>query len=135
MWARSMFWKNKKLEIDGLGTCERGGDSWCFDTKLGEDKIYVELEGSKIAPNTDSIDQAKLILKNIGSEIETALKYIEKEDIKHFTNGAGEMKFSSIFVKSEKGKYDLEFDFSLWEDAYVVVHFENHKPNALSLGD
>lgn len=133
-----MFFKKTKYHDQELGEIEYSLGSWFFEKNISSKQVLIEVEGNKKGINPESLEQAKNILINIPYLLEKAENYIKKQDITEFTNQTGEeytLLFDGIHSCSKSGEFALGFSLSNWEDAYVIVHFEEQLPYAISLGD
>ncbi len=130
-----MFWKKRRIRIEKYGEFTWDLDNWYGEyAYLGSD-ISIGLDGTKESPATISIAQLDIIFESIDIIKKDALTFLAQQDISEFTKDGGALYFSAIYSTDKKGVYDIEFSLTDWEEAYIIVHFQNKNPYNLSLGD
>jgi len=130
-----MFWNKRKYYDEDFGELIFECDSWQCKVVINEDDSFIDIEGSKEAPDLIALEQAKKLFTIIGSSIETAIEFIGTKDISQFSSGMGKFVFDGFRSSKDSGKYDLEFGLTDWPDAMIVVHFNQGVPYEISLND
>ena len=131
-----MFGK-KKIFIDKqFGNLEYYQGYWSGCTVIGQfQECIVELAGDKNSPNPVSLEQGKKITTDINYFINSSVEFIQQKNINEFIEGNGDLVFGGFCTNETPGSFDIQFSLSNWEDASIVVHFENNKPVEISQGD
>lgn len=131
-----MFWRKKKnILIDDLGEFEMASSTWYCDRNFRDQKLNIGLDGSTEKPDNNAVLNARMLIENIDPYLQKAEDFLKNQDINKFTKNAGKIYLSSLFCKENIGDFDIEFSLTKWEEAYILVHFQDSKPYELSLGD
>jgi hypothetical protein len=131
-----MFWRKQTYQDEELGELQFNQNSWSGRITSQElHEILVNLEGSKERPESASLNQSKYLIKNIANNLCEARSYLKTQNIQNFTTNSGDIVFEGLSSYSEIGKFDLHFGLSEWDDAFIIVHFQNNIPINISLGD
>ncbi|WP_018274485.1 hypothetical protein WKI13_11580 [Teredinibacter turnerae] len=127
-----MFKKKIYITDEDLGRFEWSSDNWFSENSISG--LAVSVCGSKSEMYSTSLEQAKKLIDSRQSIEREAIAYLGLNDIAHFS-ALDQLYLSGIYSSTENGVFDIEFGVNGWEDAYVLVHFKEGKPEALSLGD
>lgn len=130
-----MFWKKYNLTDDTLGAFEWVTDHWYAEVDVNGQNLSISILGSKTEFDQSSLSQAKDIIHNIDHIAAQAQVYLNEQDISSFTQDGGQVFLGAIFSKEKVGTFDIEFYLTEWEDACIIIHFNDNQPTAFSLGD
>ncbi|WP_251360110.1 hypothetical protein [Kangiella sp. TOML190] len=132
-----MLKSNIHFKDADLGKIDYLLDYWRFDiTDEDGEIIGFALNGGRRQPNLDSLQDAKKVINSLSEFKQAALSFCNRQgEVQDFCKGLGELVLDEVFMQNETGSFDFDFGLTEWEDASVIVHFVNDRPDGFTLGD
>ncbi|MBO2587850.1 hypothetical protein [Shewanella algae] len=130
-----MFWKNRRYVDKDIGELSYISGMWHGESSVPAGSVLIDIEGEKDGPNVHALTQAKSILAELDRIKIEATAYIESEDIDDFMRGNGSLVFDGFTSYIKDSRFDLGFGLSGWDDAIIVVQFQEGRPCGLQLCD
>ena len=136
MLDKGMFRKKRKLSDPELGSLVFSGGYWCANADSSSfTDISISIEGDDRGPQPLALAQAKSLIDQLPELAYVAESYFASVEVSNIELAERSLALEGISSHSVPGKFDLEFGLETPSEYFVIVHFREHEPFEVSLGD